>query len=210
MAREQIPSVDSQTTWTLAKVPLPMRFRPETAWSDDELMAFSAANEGVRVERESDGTIMMMTPAGYDSNRRENFVGRELDLWAEQDKRGEAFGSNAGFSLPDGSVLSPDAGWISAERLQGTTPQQREKFLPRCPNFVVEVMSASDSLSESETKMRRWMDNGAELGWLIDPYGATVTVFRVGAELERLYHPELVLGEGLVEGFVLKMERLWA
>jgi len=210
MARPQIPSVDIQTTWTLAKVPLPMRFRPETAWSDDELMAFSAANEGVRVERESDGTIMMMTPAGYDSNRRENFVGRELDLWAEQDKRGEAFGSNAGFSLPDGSVLSPDAGWISAERLQGTTPQQREKFLPRCPNFVVEVMSASDSLSESETKMRRWMDNGAELGWLIDPYGATVTVFRVGAELERLYHPELVLGEGLVEGFVLKMERLWA
>ncbi len=91
MAREQAEIEQSQT-WTLTKVPLPMRFRPESPWSDDELMAFSAANEGVRVERESDGTIMMMTPAGYDSNRRENFIGRELDLWAEQDGRGEAFG----------------------------------------------------------------------------------------------------------------------
>jgi Uma2 family endonuclease len=205
MAREQ-----TDNTWTLTKVPLPMRFRPESPWSDDELMAFSAANEGVRVERESDGTIMMMTPAGGEGNRRENFVARELDIWAEQDGRGVAFGYNAGFSLPDGALLSPDAAWVAKQDWLALTPAQREKFLPFCPAFVVEVMSASDSLSESEVKMRRWMDNGAELGWLIDPYASSVTVFRPRADMERVYRPESMRGEGPVNGFVLKMERLWA
>jgi Uma2 family endonuclease len=205
MARE-----NSDTTWTLTKVPLPMRFRPESPWSDDELMAFSAANECVRVERESDGTIMMMTPAGGEGNRRENFVARELDVWAEQDGRGVAFGYNAGFSLPDGALLSPDAAWVWKDDWLALTPSQREKFLPFCPAFVVEVMSASDSLSEAEVKMRRWMANGAELGWLIDPYAAAVTVFRTGAEMERMYRPESMHGQGPVDGFVLKMERLWA
>jgi Uma2 family endonuclease len=204
MAREPV-----EMTHTISNVPLPVRMRPARPWSEDDLMAFCAANEGMRVERESDGTIVM-TPAGYGSNRRENYVGRELDLWAEHDGRGEAFGSNAGFSLADGSTLSPDAGWISSKRLEGVTAAERERYLPRCPEFVVEVLSGSDSLSDAEEKMRRWLMNGVELGWLIDPYAAAVSVFRPGSEMERVYRPERMLGEGPVEGFELKMERLWA
>jgi Uma2 family endonuclease len=183
---------------------------PERVWTDDEILEFSAANDGVRIERGSDGTILMMTPAGYGSNRRENYVGRELDLWAEKDGRGEAFGCNAGFSLPDGALLSPDAGWISFQRLQGLTDSQQEKFLPRCPEFVVEVLSPSDSFSETEAKMRQWMANGAELGWMIDPYGERAVVFRPDRPAQTFEKPEQMLGEGPVAGFVLNMARLWA
>jgi Uma2 family endonuclease len=172
---EQIELADRDVAFTelsVVKLPLPLRFRPDRRWSDEELLAFCAANEPMQVERESDGTIVMMTPAGYKGNRREIYAGREMDLWAEKDGRGEAFGDNAGFSLDDGSVRSPDAGWISLARLHGVSSAQQEKFLPRCPEFVVEVLSASDSLSETEVKMEKWIANGAELGWLIDPFAA--------------------------------------
>ncbi len=199
-----------QLRGTLAGVPLPMRLVPSRRWSDDELLEFSAANDGLRVERGSDGTIMMMTPAGGRGNLRENYVARELDFWAEQDGRGIAFGYNAGFSLADGSLLSPDAAWVPNSEWQALTIAQQEKYLPLCPKFVVEVLSASDSPSELEAKMRQWLANGAELGWLIDPYAATVCLFRPGASMETLARPEEMPGEGPVAGFVLKMARLWA
>jgi Uma2 family endonuclease len=205
----QQPEPDAASRFPV-KVKMPFRFRPEPPWDEDELLAFNSANEHLQWEMESDGTIVMMTPAGYDGNRRENFVGRELDFWAESDGRGEAFGCNAGFKLLDSTIRSPDAGWISSKRLEGVSRAAREKHIPRCPEFVVEVLSASDSLSQTEEKMQMWMANGAELGWLIDPFAATVTVYRTGSQPERLDRPAEMRGEGCVAGFVLKMDRLWA
>jgi len=210
-AHVELPKEKSESLklWPV-KVRMPFRFRPEPRWNEDELLAFNSANGDLRWEMESDGTIIMMTPAGFLGNKRELYVARKLDAWAESDGRGEAVGDNAGFTLPDGSLLSPDAAWIANSQFEGISKAQMEKYLPRCPNFVIEVISANDTLSETEAKMQRWMANGAELGWVIDPYGASVTVFRQGRVIERLERPVEMCGEGSIAGFVLKMERLWA
>jgi Uma2 family endonuclease len=200
----------TRQTWNVAKLPLPMRMMPERSWTDDEIQEFSAANHTIRVERRSDGTIMMMTPAGGRGNLRESYVARELSYWSDGDGRGVAFGDNAGFSLPDGSLLSPDSAWLANEDWFALSAAQQEKYLPLCPQFVVEVLSASDSPSELEAKMQQWIANGAELGWMIDPYAGVVSVFRPGHAMERIARPEEMRGEGPVAGFVLKMARLWA
>src|ERR1035437_8041103 len=123
----------------LQNVALPARLRPPVPLSDEELIAFSQANEPCRVERLATGEILVMTPSGFENNRREAYVVYELFAWAESDRSGEAFSSNAGFHLPDGSILSPDAGWVRSSRLADLTEQQRERFLPFAPDFVVEI-----------------------------------------------------------------------
>jgi len=192
------------------RVKMPFRFRPDPRWDEDELLAFNSANDDLPWEMESDGTIVMMTPAGGQGNIREQDVATDLTIWTRADGRGISFGYNAGFMLPDGALLSPDAAWVPKDLWLAIPALLREKYLRLCPAFVIEVLSITDSLSQTEEKMQKWMANGAELGWLIDPFAATVTVYRAGREAERLDRPAEMRGEGCVAGFVLKMERLWA
>lgn len=191
-------------------VALPVRLRPPTPLSDEELIAFSEANKPCRVERLASGEILVMTPSGFESNRREAYVVHELFAWAESDGRGAAFSSNAGFNLPDGSMLSPDAGWVEASRLQALAPGQRERFLPFAPDFVVEILSPSDSLVDLDAKMKQWIANGARLAWRIDPFGGTVGIYSDGAAPILLDRPAVVEGTGPVAGFRLRMERVWS
>jgi Uma2 family endonuclease len=197
-------------SWSLQNVPLPARLRPPVPLSDEELMAFSEANKPCRVERLASGEILVMTPSGFENNRREAYVVHELFAWAEPDGRGLAFSSNAGFNLPDGSTLSPDAGWIASPRLASLTPGQQERFLPFAPDFVIEILSPSDSLEQLDAKMEQWMANGAQLGWRIDPFGGTVAIYASTAAPAVLSRPEIVEGTGPVSGFHLKMARIWA
>ena len=141
--------------WALQDVALPTRLRPPAPLTDEELIAFSQANKPCRVERLASGEILVMTPSGFENNRREADVVHELFAWAEQDGRGVAFSSKAGFNLPDGSTLSPDAGWVEASRLTTLTREQRERYLPFAPAFVVEILSLTDSLAELDAKMER-------------------------------------------------------
>jgi Uma2 family endonuclease len=196
-------------SWAIQHVTLPARLRPPAPLSDEELIAFSQANKPCRVERLASGEILVMTPSGFENNRREAYVVHELFAWAEADGRGVAFSSNAGFNLPDGSTLSPDAGWIASSRLETLTEQQRERYLPFAPEFVVEILSPSDSLAELDAKMTQWIANGALLGWRIDPYGETIAIYaseRAPVVLER---PEFVEGAGPIAGFRLKMAQVW-
>ncbi len=194
----------------MQEVVLPTRFRPSAPMTDDELMAFSEAQRPCRVEQRATGEIVVMTPSGFDTNRREAFVIRELSLWADEDARGEAFASNAGFRLPDGSVLSPDAGWVESSRLAALTAEQRERFLPFAPDFLIEILSPSDSLTELDAKMRQWIDNGAKLAWRIDPFGGTVAIHSANQAPVTVQRPESVRGIAPVAGFELKMARVWA
>jgi Uma2 family endonuclease len=196
-------------SWALQEVELPVRLRPSSPMTDEELIAFSDANKPCRVERLASGEILVMTPSGFESNRREAYVVHELFAWAERDGRGVAFSSNAGFNLPDGSTLSPDAGWVDASRLEQLAPEQRERFLPFAPDFVVEILSPSDSVADVDAKMKQWMANGAQLGWRIDPFGATVAIFGEGSAPWVLERPEIVDGTGPMVGFALRMERVW-
>jgi Uma2 family endonuclease len=194
----------------LQDVELPVRLRPPAPMSDDELMAFSQANKPCKVERLASGEILVMTPSGFENNRREAYVVAELFAWAEEDGRGAAFSSNAGFNLPDGSTLSPDAGWVESSRLESLTEQERERFLPFAPDFMVEILSRSDSLSELDAKMEQWIANGARLGWRIDPYGGTIAIYSAESAPLVLDRPDIMEGSGPVAGFRLKMARVWS
>jgi len=184
----------------LQNAELPIRLFPLTPWSDDELIAFSKANKPCKVERLTTGEIRVMTPSGFSSNIREAYVVSALVAWADADGRGEAFSSNAGFKLPNGATLSPDAGWIDSTRLDALTEAERERFLPFAPDFLIEILSPSDSLPELDAK----------LAWRIDPFGRTVAIFSADAAPQVLNQPEVVEGTGPVAGFQLKMTRVWA
>jgi Uma2 family endonuclease len=195
--------------FALAEMPLPLRFRPETPMSDEELMRFCAANDSVRVERDANGEILVMTPAGNRTGRKNTAIISALDKWAESDGRGYAFDSNTGFTLPDGSMRSPDAAWISSARWDALTDRDKDRFSPICPDFIIELRSPTDSLSDLKQKMEQWIANGAQLAWLIDPIEQEVSVYRSGVEIEVHHRPTSVQGSGIVVGFELVMARIW-
>ena len=195
--------------FALHEMPLPFRFRPQTPMSDEELMRFSAANDALRVERDANGEILVMTPAGSKTSKMNMRIGRLLDEWAEQDGRGVAFDSNGGFTLPDGSMRAADAAWVALPRWKALSDADQSRYAPLCPDFVIELRSPSDSLPELKEKMERWIANGAQLAWLIDPEQRTVSIYRPGEQPEVHQHPTSVQGNGVMAGFELVMARVW-
>jgi len=193
----------------LRSISFPIVLRTPKPLNDDQLLEFCAANDLFRIERNPAGELIVMTPAGGKTGNAELYIARELDFWVEHYRRGIAFNSNTGFSLPDDSVRAPDAAWLSTEKWSSLTPEQQGKFIPFCPEFVVELRSPSDSLTELEQKMADWMANGAQLAWLIDPFRKLAVIYRPGQEPETLLQPETLHGEGPIAGFTLKMQRLW-
>jgi Uma2 family endonuclease len=189
---------------------LPLRLRTEHCMSDDEYFEFCGANDGLRIERMSGGEIVIMPPTGGETGHRNLELTGPLHFWAKRDGRGKAFASNAGFILPDRSVLSPDGSWIENSRLQKLTRQQKRKFIPLCPDFIVELTSPSDRVREVREKMQRWMANGAQLGWLIDADERTVYIYRPDRDPEQLTGVNGVQGEGPVTGFVLELDDIFA
>lgn len=133
----------------------------------------------------------------------------QLRLWAKKDKRGKSYDSSTGFKLPNGATISPDASWVLSERLEIFTAKQREKFLPLCPDFVLELRSASDSLKTTQNKMAEYIENGARLGWLIDPKNKQVHIYRANDEIEILENPQTVSGENILEKFELDLTEIW-
>jgi Uma2 family endonuclease len=195
--------------FALAEMPLPLRFRPETPMSDEDLMGFCAANDFLRVERDANGEILVMTRAGSKTSRMNSRVTRLLDEWAEADGRGIAFDSNGGFSLPDGSMRAADAAWVGRNRWDALTEAEQSRYAPLCPDFIIELRSPNDSLADPNKKMEQWTANGAQLGWLIDPENKTVSIYRPGEQPETLSHPTSVQGSGVMAGFELVMVRVW-
>ncbi|MGA1981069.1 MAG: Uma2 family endonuclease [Acidobacteriaceae bacterium] len=191
------------------EIELPVRLRFERPMTDDELVRFCAENDVLRVEREPNGEILVMTPAGSKTSKMNQRIGRILDEWTERDGRGVCFDSSGGFTLPDGSMRNPDAAWIGRARWDSLTDAQQSSFAPVCPEFVIELRSPSDKLPPAQAKMEQWIANGAEVAWLIDPIEKAVTIYRPGDQPERLVHPTSVQGTGPIAGFELVMSRIW-
>jgi Uma2 family endonuclease len=186
-----------------------IRFQPPRRMTDEEYYAFCAANPDFRIERTAKGEIVIMPPTGGETSHRNAGLTAQLYTWARREGRGKDFDSNVEYILPGGAARSPDASWVLRSRLAALTPEQKKKFLPLCPDFVVELRSPSDRLPRAQAKMREWIDNGAKLGWLIDPEARTVYIYRPGQTTERLVDPRRVAGEPPVAGFVLEMADIW-
>ena len=193
---------------SFAGLPMPVTIRLPEPTSDDELIALSHQNRPFQIERNAQGELEIMSPLGGDGSLWENIVSGELLFWAKV-HGGKVFNSNGGFSLPDGSVRIPDAAWVSETQWSTLSKNQRRGFPPLCPEFVVEVLSLSDSSAVLEAKMEMWVTNGAQLAWMIDPYGATVSIYRPGRKVEVLDRPDSVEAGEPVAGFQLSTLLLW-
>jgi len=163
-------------------------------------------NPDLRLERTSKGNLVVMAPAGSDSGGRNMDLSGQLWLWNRTAQMGKVFDSSTGFTLPNGAIVSADASWIRMDRWGAVPSEQREKFAPICPDFVVELRSPSDRLKPLRRKMREYIAQGVRLGWLLDPIRAKVEIYRPEQEVEVFDRPASLSGEEVLPGFVLDLQ----
>jgi len=162
-----------------------------------------------KIEQDAQGNVYVMAPTGGESSDQNSELSAELRFWSKRDGRGRSFDSNVTFIFPDGSKRSPDASWVSYNRLKTLTLEERRKFLKLVPEFVVEIKSPSDRYPALEAKMEEYRRNGVTLGWLIHPGKQTVAIYRQNAPVEVLDQPETLAAEAPLAGFVLDLKPIW-
>ncbi len=177
--------------------------------NDDEFFHFCKLNPELRIERTSEGDIVVMAPTGGKTGKRNFRLIGAMAPWVEADGTGQGFDSSTVFSLTNGAKRSPDVSWVRNERWDKLTTTEQEQFPPLCPDFVVELRSKTDRLKTLQAKMQEYIANGAQLGWLIDPLERKVHIYHPAAEPEVLDDPERVFGEPLLKGFVLDVRSIW-
>lgn len=178
-------------------------------WTEDEFFHFCQANRELRVERSAEGEIIVMSPAGGYAGFESGEVYRQLANWAIKDGHGIAFDSSTGFLLPNGGMRAPDAAWVRSARLEALSEREKGQFIPLCPDFLIEVASPSDSLSELRAKMGEYMSAGLRLGWLILPASKQAEVYAAGAEGVTIHSPDSLSGEPVLPGFTLDLALIW-
>ena len=188
---------------------LTVNLKPILELTDEQFFQLCQANRDLRFERTATGELMIMPPTGGETGNRNGRLTQQLFNWADADGTGIAFDSSTGFKLPNGADRSPDASWVKLERWNALTQKQQTRFLPLCPDFVVELLSPSDSLRDTQEKMREYRDNGASLGWLINRKSLLVEIYRIGKEVEVLESPVSLSGEDILPAFVLNLEAIW-
>ncbi|MGK7944547.1 MAG: Uma2 family endonuclease [Microcystaceae cyanobacterium] len=177
--------------------------------TNEQFFQLCQNNRDLRFERTATGTVIIMPPTGSETSARNAELTYQLRAWSRQNKLGKLFDSSGGFILPNGAERSPDASWITIERWNGLTPSEREKFAPLCPDFVVELMSPSDSLTKTRVKMEEYISNGARLGWLINRQQQQVEIYRQDQTVEILNNPSAVSGEDILPNFNLDLSEIW-
>jgi Uma2 family endonuclease len=189
--------------------PLLLRLEPVIDMSDEQFFELCQLNRDLRLERTSQGDLVIMPPTGSETGGINFKLGGVFYHWVEADGTGVGFDSSTGFTLPNGAMRSPDLAWVKRERWEGLTPEQRKVFAPLCPDFVLELRSPSDALVTVQAKMQEYLDNGARLGWLIDPIEQKVYIYRPQTPVERLDNPQIISGDLVLPGFVLDLGRVW-
>jgi len=178
--------------------------------TSEQFAMLVAANRELRLERTATGELIVTPPTGSETGNRNLKLSYFLARWIEEEGGyGLAFDSSSGFELPNGANRSPDASWVRQERWDALTPEQHKGFAPLCPDFVVELRSETDTLKELQAKMQEYLENGAQLGWLIDPNNKRVEIYRPSQAVEVLEHPITLSGEQVLPGFTLTLKRVW-
>jgi Uma2 family endonuclease len=177
--------------------------------SDEQFFQLCQDNRDLRLERSAKGDLIIMPPTGGETGNSNAGITAQLWLWNNLHKLGVVFDSSTGFKLPNGADRSPDAAWIPLDKWQALTPQQKEKFLPLSPDFVIELMSPSDNIETARKKMQEYLDNGTRLGWLINRKTREVEIYRQGQPVEILTNPESLSGENILPEFSLNLTLIW-
>ncbi|MBN3894974.1 MAG: Uma2 family endonuclease [Nostoc sp. NOS(2021)] len=166
-------------------------------------------NPDLQLERNAQGELVIMPPTGGETGKSNVNLILQLASWNEQKQLGEVFDSSTGFTLPNGADRSPDVSWVEKSRWDSLTKEQREKFIPLCPDFAIEIMSPSDTLKKVQEKMHEYISNGCRLGWLINRKKQEVEIYRPGQDVEVLKSPQTLSGENVLPGFVLTLKKIW-
>jgi len=186
-----------------------LNLNPIIQLTGEQFYQLCVKNRELKLERNAQGELIIMPPTGGETGKSNLKLGSQLDLWNTARELGEAFDSSTGFTLPNGAVRVPDLSWVEKSRWEALTAEQRQKFLPLCPDFVIELMSPSDTLMEVQAKMQEYRANGCRLGWLINPKKREVEIYRLGQEVEVLLSPQTLSGEDVLPGFVLDLGKIW-
>ncbi len=184
---------------------LTLKLPASATFSDDQFYELCLANRDLRIERSPTGEIILMPPTGGETGRLNASLNAHLWVWNKNSALGEVFDSSGGFRLPKGGVRAPDSSWVTLDRWNALTSEQKEKFPPICPDFVIELLSLGDRLLPLQLKMQEYIDNGARLGWLINRKNSQVEIYRPQQATEVLKNPSTLSGEDVLPGFKLNL-----
>lgn len=180
---------------------LTLNLEPIFTLSNEQFQQLCIANPDLRLERTATGELVIMPPTGGETGRQNSQLNFQVQLWNQQYQLGEVFDSSTGFILPNGATRSPDLAWVEKSRWQVLTPEQREKFVPLCPDFVIELVSPSDSVQKTRQKMEEYRANGCRLGWLINRQDKQVEIYRLNHNVEVFNLPVTLKGEDVLNHF---------
>ncbi|MEH2423053.1 MAG: Uma2 family endonuclease [Nostoc sp.] len=166
-------------------------------------------NPDLKLERNVQGELIIMPPTGGETGKSNSTINAQIWFWNYENQLGEVFDSSTGFTLPNGADRSPDVSWVEKSRWDALTKEQKEKFIPLCPDFVIEILSPNDSLKKIQNKMQEYIENGCRLGWLLNAKKQEVEIYRPGQNVEVLKFPQTISGENILPGFVLKIQLIW-
>lgn len=200
--------ITPSTAWADPSVPVKLKV-DAFHLTDERFALLCRENPDLRLELTAQRELLILPPTGSKTGLRNSRLTHRLATWAETDRTGLVFDSSTGFTLPNGAKRSPDASWLRRERWDALTEAQQNGFAPVCPDFVAELRSPQDRLSVLQEKLREYLENGARLGWLIDPLERRVHVFREGHGVEVLEDPASLDGEAVLPGFILHVGELW-
>jgi Uma2 family endonuclease len=178
--------------------------------TDEQFQQICRNNRDLRFERTAQGELVIMAPTGGESGNFNSDLTGQIWSWNRDARQGKEFDSSTGFNLPNGATRSPDVAWVSLERWQSLSREQQRKFVPLCPDFVIELRSPTDERRELQKKMQEYLENGLQLGWLIDPETRQVEIYRPDHPVEVLDQPQTLSGETVLPGFVLDLSTIFA
>jgi Uma2 family endonuclease len=188
---------------------LTLNLLPALKLTDEQFEQLALANRDIRLELTARGELIIMPPTGGETGNRNFELYLDLGNWNRQTRLGKAFDSSTGFQLPNGAKRSPDLSWITIKKWESLSVEDRKKFIPLCPDFVVELVSESDDLEDTRKKMREYLDNGLRLGWLLVPKTRIVEIYRPDREVEYLQSPTTLSGEEILPGLIVDLQPIW-
>mgnify|MGYP006424841873 FL=1 len=186
-----------------------LNLNPIIQLTKEQFYTLCETNPDTKLELNANGELIVMSPTGGETSTWNAKLIATLVNWNEKTGLGETFDSSGGFSLPNGAQRSPDAAWIPLEKWNALTSEEKKGFLPLCPDFVLELLSPSDSWKQGTEKMEEYMDNGCRLGWLLEPKKKRVAIYRFKSAVEILENPNVLSGEDVLKGFNLNLAKIW-